>query len=81
MNKKINQKQKSDITKAEIGSIELKGKEVLEAMEEVQKDEQTDWKELNERNFTLEEILSLETNNAVTLMVSFLPNNNCKSAL
>ena len=70
MNKKIDQKQKSYIKRAEIVPVELKEKERSEAVEdEVQKDEkddQTNWKELKERHFTFEEILSLETNNEVT---------------
>ena len=66
------QKQKPDIKRAEIVSVELKEKDIIEAVEdEVQEDDQKHWKELKERNFTLEEILSLETNNAVTLMIFF----------
>ena len=56
--------------RAEIVTVELKEKDIIEAVEdEVQKDDQQNWKELNKRNFTLEEILSLETNNEVTLMI------------
>ena len=72
VNKKMDQKQKSDIKRAEIVSVELKETDIIEAVkDEVQKDDPKYWKELKERNFTLEEILSLETNNEVTFMTLF----------
>ena len=78
MNKKIDQKQKSEIV-----SAELKEKDQIEVVvEDKQKDEPKNWKELNERNFTLEEILSLETNNEVNINVFFYNSkNNCKFTL
>ena len=64
MNKKTDQTQKSEIVSAELKEIEV-------GEEDKQKDDPKNWKELKERNLTLEEILSLETNNAVTLMIFF----------
>ena len=64
MNKKTDQKQKSEIVSAELKAIEV-------VEEDKQKDDPKNWKELKERNLTLEEILSLETNNAVTFKIFF----------